>query len=375
MSMVDVRKELIQKGAYELLPYVSSLLLKYKFAILSYASVIHAEKNLQEKMHSIKLEKEEELNTKGSTSWGVNDRNRWNIDIEGFEVDVIDYVNKGIWELIHYSRICLEVLPQIINIAIFDYVNRVPRKNISLSNFEKKIPASFNSFKELLQQTNEDKCCKYIKAADNYLKHVDEIPVKLRTRDFLREYDSFIISDFELGGDYYESRIVEDLAEQIKEFVEQTISAFLQILITSDIATKEKKNYITDVSYEALMNGNTLDYLAFFIDVPEVICSIQELFDEDYIYIRPIIVDNEYNIYDDSEFSFDTIFVRQEVSRNIIGIAKVCNPDDDGFYKQYTVEPCTKDIFDNYMKNFKDNYNKVIVKNMLAYRSIEKRKI
>ena len=369
-KMINIRNELIDKGMIELIPYVNSLLLKQRFMLLSYSSIIHAKQKLIEKMHQISLEKDAELLSQGHTSWGVNDRKRWNIDIEGFNVDVIDYVNKNMWDLIHYARICLEMIPQIINVAVYDYDKRIAKEKVDMKI---KLPERCSELKSMLESYNSNSCYNYLISADNYLKHIDDINVKLYTKDLHREFDFFEIADFEYKSNQYSKQDVVEVANRIKDFVNDTLSDFVQVLLSTDCFIAEKSNYIMDISYEVLLDGNALKHAAFFIDVPDDNTDVTSAFNDNHLYVRPVVITSDYTIYEDGNFSFDTIFIRQKESRNIIGVAKICNPEDNNYYKKYNLTACSNDDFSKYLRSFKENYNKVCVKNMLAYSGIERR--
>lgn len=90
--MKNLKELIIQKGLFEIIPYVKGLYIKQRYMLLSYESIIHAEQRLIEKIQAIKEEKEKELETTGHTAWGVSDRAKWNVNIEGFDTDTLTSV-------------------------------------------------------------------------------------------------------------------------------------------------------------------------------------------------------------------------------------------------------------------------------------------
>jgi hypothetical protein len=367
---MELRKALIDKGLYEVLPYVKSLYLKRRYMLLSYALVDNAEKQLINRMQSIKDEKEFELETLGHTAWGTKDRDRWNVSIDGLTVDIVDYVGKNVWEFFHYARICLDMIPQILNITAFDQNNRSKPDDVNIKRLIKSLPEHYAKIRELLKSFQNNECYKYIQSIDDYLKHIDSVGIKIQTKNWMEDFDSFIIGDFVFRRKNYSKREIQQLLQETKGFVLNAIDQFFDELLD---ASKESdfENRITDVAYECLMKGRITEYMVFFVDIesPETLKS----FKDRGIYIHPLIVGNDYHIYDDSTFAFDTIFIRQKQTQNILGVAHLDADSVQSFYKHYYVEPASEDDYSDFITKFKENYKRIRVKNILAFQGIERR--
>ena len=370
--MNNLKELIIQKGLFEIIPYVKGLYLKQRYMLLSYESITHAEQRLIEKMQAIKEEKEKELKTTGHTSWGVKDRARWNVNIEGFDVDIMDYVNKGVWDFYHYAHICLDMIAQIVNVVAYDPNMRKSEDNINVREVYKNLPKEYESIKKILIEFENSEDYRYIQAADNYIKHINAIGIKLNTKNILDDFDSFVINDFVYHKRKYNGGIVSDITRGSKDFVIDATNRFFETLMTNDNAVANK-NIITDIKYESLTKGNITEYLSFFIDINSPELDTMELFGGDTIYVKPLAVDKEYNIYEDKTFDFDIIFLRQEGTENIIGKAiKECTSKTN-YYKKYKIVSCTNEDYKKYVMDFKTNYKRVKISNMLAYSGIEKR--
>lgn len=368
---MNVKERLIQLQLFELLSFVKSLYLKRRYMLLSYESVLHAERRLEEKMQTIKAEKEKELVEKGSTSWGVDDRARWNVDIEGFNVDIIDYVNKSSLDFFHYSRMCLDMIPQILNIAAFEPKQRKSKESVSYDVI-KELPNSYKKIASLLQRISKDEKYKYLIDVDNYLKHIDIIDIKLKTKNVLEDFDSFVLNGFSYQSKQYGEKEIIGTIGEIKEFVTNAVDDFFGLLL-NDIKATKRKNQITDIMYESLMDGRVLNYLSFFIEVPTECQDAVAFFDSELIYVHPLTVDKSYHIYEDSKFDFDTIFIRQEETGRIIGKAIGIGDDDDSFYKSYRIEISNDTEYKEYIINFRDNYKFRETFNVMAFCGIERR--
>lgn len=370
---MELRNSIIDYELFEIIPYVKSMFLKRKYMLLSYESLLHAEHKLVEKMQTIKLEKEHELSTTGQTAWGVKDRARWNINIEGFDVDIMDYVSKGVWDFFHYARVCLDMIIQILNVTAFEPGNRKSGDLILIKDLYKQLPTGYESLKALLKDFEQDENYKYIQAADNYIKHIDTLKVSMKTKNMLSDFDAFIINDFIYGKKKYEGQVVSKITSDCKNFVINAINRFFDVFLNADTVAIKRRNIITDIKYESLTKGNITEYISFFIDVKPDSTDLKEIFGGDVIYVRPISVDKEYNIYEDKTFCFDKIFIRVSSTDRIIGIAKIDTVDETPYYKKYNVVACSNEEYSNYKTRFKDNYTRVRISNMLAFSGIEKR--
>lgn len=369
---MNIRDSIIQLGLYETLPFIKSLYLKRRYMLLAYESVNQAEKKLSEKIQMIKEEKEDELRRTGRADWGVKDRARWNIDIEGFNVDVIDYVSKGVWDFLHYAHVCLEMIPQILNVSVFTQESKRHKEKVSMGEVCKSVPEKYKNIRDFLASLEHDDRYQYILSSDNYIKHIDNIGIKMTFRGF-DNFDSFVINEFSYRGKEYESRQVSDATTDLKDFVIKAIDDFFDCLANEEGITDNQNGVFTDISYEILKDEKVTKYVAFFVDVEEDSHALNETWDENVIYVHPLNVDKEYNIYEDNEFKFDTLFIRNESTKKILGKAVLVKESEKDYYKKYVVEPCTQDDYSRYIVEFPNNYKRVRIKNMLAFNGIERR--
>ena len=369
--IMDLRKIIIKEGFFDALPYVSSLCTKRRFMLLSLETVKHAEKRLVEKMDSIRADKEKELKEKGRISWGIAERNRWNVNVEGFTVDIIDYVSKGVWDFYHYSHICLEMMAQIINIIAFDQKTQLEEEKVNFKDLYKSLPDGYSSIKSFLLRIQQDEHYKYIKAVDNYTKHISTLGVSLKTKNMIAEFDEFVINDFMYCGELYEKRQVSTTLSECGTFVVDTISEFFEVLFNQSTPT-EKKDQFTDVKYERLVKGKTTCYLSFFIDMEKTVFKTLYESGDNHVFIRPVTVDSDFRIYEDSEFCFDPVFVRENATGTIIGKAHPVVTSRKGYYHKYRVERSDEDEYMDYIANFQETHTRVSIKNILAFRGVER---
>lgn len=371
-NYMNIRDSIIQLGLYEALPFFKSLYLKRRYMLLAYESVNHAEKKLFKKIQMINEEKEDELRRTGRAAWGVKDRARWNIDIEGFNVDVLDYVSKGVWDFLHYAHVCIEMIPQILNVSVFPQENKRHKEKVSMGEMCKRVPEKYEKLKEYLASLERDDRYQYIISSDNYIKHIDNIGIKMTFKGF-DDFDSFVINEFSYRDNEYEARLVSDATTDLKDFVIKATDDFFECLTKEEGITDNQNGVVMDINYEILKDEKVTKYVAFFVDVEEDSYDSDKIWGGHAIYVHPLNVDKEYNIYEDNEFKFDTLFIRDESSKKILGKAILVKKSEKDYYKKYVIEPCTQDDYSRYIMDFPKNYKRVRINNMLAFSGIERR--
>lgn len=192
----------------------------------------------------------------------------WNIDIEGFNVDVIDYVSKGVWDFLHYAHVCIEMISQIISVSVFTQGSKRQEEKVSMGEVCKGAPEKYKKLRGFLASLERDDIYQYILSSDNYIKHVDNIGIKMASRCF-DDFDPFVINEFSYLGNEYESRQVSDATTDIKDFVTKAIDDFFDCLTNEDGITDNQNGVVTDISYEILKDEKVTKYVVFFVDIEE----------------------------------------------------------------------------------------------------------
>jgi hypothetical protein len=318
------------------------------------------------KVHDHRIDTLESLNQgklseamqNGSASITTDDLENTNLNIGGYELDDVTFLRKTAMEFFHYGRVSMDVLFQIANAALLgDDAIDVEDKRLL-----KKLLAALGQnpeFSNLLSMMNTNKNSqefKYLMAFDNYMKHIKTILITVKNSFLIGNTYVFEINAFSYAGDNYPSENALDKIKSIRDYILNTVDTILNEIMLQIPNCMANTQRIQEIHYKQVFtqkDGQSyLDYLRFFIDVPNGISDLPA-----EIKVYPLIVKPNDEIYS-FDFNFDTIFIQKSGTEEaIIGKAKLKNgANTNEFYRTYTVEPCQATEYGLYIANFKSKY-------------------
>lgn len=215
-------------------PYIKSLADKRNYMLLSYELFINTKVTLDKRIKDTSDKKSDELKNSGYSSFGSSDTKGWNIFVDGFEIGYHDMFRKSAWDFFHYARLTTDMYLQIINATLLE--RKYPDEDVTFLKLEKEL-ITFADMKEFLEEKANNPEYKYIVSFDNYMKHINQVPVcvKMKTAglfDFTEmELGEIYLDSFNYRQQYFNSERAEQKLSSARDFVIKTTSQFLRILL------------------------------------------------------------------------------------------------------------------------------------------------
>ena len=358
---IDIKKfekTIAENKVYDAWQYVQSLLETLSYMSISYEILLKVHVHRVKTLEALNQEKIAEAFQNGKASFTTSDLKSTNLNICGYDLDDITFLRKTAMEFFHYGRISMDVLFQIINAALLgdnaiDVDDKGLLRKLLIELGEK---SEFSNLLSMITVNKNSQEFKYLMAFDNYMKHIKTILITVKNSFLIGNSDVFEINAFSYGGDNYPSENCLDKIKDIHDYVLRTADAILNEIMLQIPNCISNTQRIQELHYKlvfAKKEGKSyLDYLSFFIDVPN---DISDLSAEIKVY--PLIVKPNNEIYN-FDFKFDTIFIRKAgTDEDIVGVARLKNgADSNEFYRTYTVETCQPIDYSLYIENFKSTY-------------------
>lgn len=355
------QKELAEQKVYDAWQYVNSLQEMLTYMDMSCVLVEKVYARRKEQLHSKEQEIFCEAAKNGSAEITEDALHCTGLNIAGIAIDDRLFLQKTTMEFFHYARTCIDILFQIINAALLGNQS----VGIEDSKFIRKVSEklensdSFKDLKALVDNNTSNKDFKYIRAFDNYIKHIKTVLVSVRNSFMIGDENTFIIRGFVKGGHLYQDKDALSAIESADTYVNQTVTAILSEVKKQLPNHIDDTKRVHDVMYKLVVqesDGKTYpDYIAFFIETED---GLEEL--EPEIKVRPLIIKPNGEIQT-SDFQFDTIFIRKAGTdeSEIIGYAKMKKDQKlNDLYRTFTVKPCGREEYIRYIGSFKQEHPK-----------------
>lgn len=307
---------------------------------------------------------------KGNASITQNHLNRTNLDIAGYQIDDVAFLRKTTIEFFHYARVSMDVLFQIINAALLgDKAFPVTDKRLLinvLNKIEKK--QEFANLKQQLSQINLDNEYDYLRAFDNYIKHIKTILINVKNSFMIGNVDECYINEFCYNDVFYEQVDALIKIKEIYDYVIRTVDNILKEVHSQVPNCLDNSQRIQDIKFNMQVqkkeNGDKIDFITFYIEVEN---DLSELPSEIKVY--PLIIKPNDEIYS-FDFRFDKLFVKRRNTNNevdsIVGCAELKNGlETNEFYRIFDVKACSYLDYIKYQTEF-NNRNQKISMNFYA---------
>lgn len=355
-----LEKALAEHKVYDAWQYVKSLQETLNYMSASYDMLVKVHEHRSNTLEEMAQNILQQAKQTGKGKCTVNDLNRTNLNIGGYEIDDVFFLRKTTIEFFHYGRISMDVLFQIVNAALLgDEAYRVEDKGLLRKLLNKlSTKPEFATLLQLIDTIKNDSRYQYLIAFDNYIKHIKTILITVQNSILIGDNSVFQINAFSYGDDNYPAedalnKIIE-IHDYILNIVEEILCEIL-LQIPNCISNTQR---VQEIHYKQVFTEKDAkiytEYISFFIDVPN---NLSDLPPEIKVY--PLIVKPNDEIYS-FDFRFDKIFIRKAGSEenDILGVATLKNGlATNEFYRIYEVKPCSQIDYGMYVANFKTTYD------------------
>lgn len=358
VDLKDLQLKLAEHKVYDAWQYVNSLQHYLEYMKLSYKLIDVIDKNRKEhlaELHDLSFEIAKET---GSVSITERDLDT-SIKIGNHKINDSTFQEKNTIEFFHYARLSTDILFQIVNAALLGD-NAIDIEDTHLINNVLRKIANIPGYKNivtLLSNNKNNDYFKYVQAVDNYIKHIKSILITISNNMIFNFDSNFKINKFVYKGILYEEKDalqqVENTFKYITDLVDNVLNELIVCLpLISNVSTRIQELRLK-MQFHELENGSKLEYATFFIDVND----ISELPCE--IKVLPLVIKPNNEIYS-FDMQFDTIFIRQKESEDILGYATLKNGlDTNEIYRIYDVHQGKEIDYIEYLAGFKNRQGKL----------------
>lgn len=285
---------------------------------------------------------------------------RTNLDIVGYEINDTVFLRKTTIEFIHYARVCMDLLVQITNAALFgdEAFDVEVRKMAQKVSGKLSTDPNFATLKTLFDGIQNDTEYQYLAAFDNYLKHIKTILIHVENSIVLGNQNEFSIESFVYGGIRYQKRDALTAVNAIYQMVVTGTNAVLAEVLLQIPNGKSTSSRVHNIEFEQFVKKSpdscAVEYISFFINVEK---DLSDLPNEIAVY--PLITKPSGEICS-FDFRYEEIFIRrmrEDGYYDVIGCAKLKNGfDTNELYRHYVITPCNRHDYDMYCINFSTKY-------------------
>ena len=362
IDLGQLRKALAEYKVYNAWPYVTSLCENVEYMSVSSNLIQKVYEHRKAELANIGEEiLQDALSNPGKpVALTTRHLHRTNLDIVGYEINDIVFLRKTTIEFIHYARVCMDLLVQITNAALFgdEAFDVEVRKIAQKVSAKLSTVPNFTTLKTLFDGIQNDTEYQYLVAFDNYLKHIKTILIHVENSIVLGDQNEFSIESFVYGGIRYQRRDALTAVNAIYQTVVTGTNAVLAEVLLQIPYGKTTSIRVHNIEFEQFVKQSpdscAVEYISFFINVEK---DLSDLPNEIAVY--PLIIKPSGEIYS-FDFRYEEIFIRrlcEEGRYDIIGCAKLKNGfDTNEFYRRYVITPCNSHDYDMYCIHFSTNY-------------------
>ena len=364
-DMKKLEKALAKNKVYDAWQYVKSLQETLNYMSTSYDMLVKVYEHRVNTLEEVTQEIIQQAKQTGEGKCTVNDLNRTNLNIGGYEIDDVFFLRKTAIEFFHYGRVSMDVLFQIVNAALLgDDAFRVEDKRLLQKLLNKlSTKPEFTALLQLMNANKDDSRYQYLMAFDNYIKHIKTILITVQNSILIGDKNVFQINAFSYGDVNYQTEDALNKIIEIHDYVLSTIDGILSEILTQIPNCFSNTQRVQEIHYKQVFTEKDektyTEYISFFIDVPNNLADLPT-----EIKVYPLIIKPNDEIYS-FDFRFDKIFIRKAGSEenDILGVATLKNGlATNEFYRLYEVKPCSQMDYGLYVANFKTTYNGMSLK-------------
>lgn len=343
---------LAENKVYDSWPYLKSLSEVISYMQISSATI----KSVYKKRGSDIKESEKKiinrLYTNGEVAITVNDLPQTVLDIAGVKISDSIYLKKAVIEFFHYSRVCIDLLFQVLNTTLLRENSFDNEDNLLIQNVTKKLQENqeFSNINCYITDNKYNEKYNYIREFDNYTKHNKNIPVIIENSFLCGENEEFKLAGFK----EYPAENVLSKVQELEEYVLSVVDNILTEVKRCIPLYTENSRRVQDVYLDVIGNKNgMIESFCYYIIVENDLSSL-----EDIIEILPVTVRG--GQVEVNNLNVDTIFISNDSNNknvSVIGKAVLINQKyGDNEYRKYRVERCTIADQYNFHSTCKEKY-------------------
>ena len=354
-----LEKSLAEHKVYDAWQYVKSLRETLAYMSISYNMLTKVHEHRVTTLADVEQKIMHQVHETGEGRCTLNDLNRTNLTIAGYEIDDAVFMRKTAIEFFHYGRMSMDVLFQIVNAALLgDEAVSVEDKGLLPKLLSKlKIKPAFATLLHLMDTNKNDQRYQYLVAFDNYIKHIKTVLITVQNSILIGDVDVFQLNEFSYGGVNYSAENALDKIKEIHDYVISTIDVILAEILTQIPNCLSNNRRIQEIHFKHVLKEREgkkyTKYISFFIDVSNNLLDLPA-----EIKVHPLIIKPSGKIFS-FDFQFDKIFIRKADSEetDILGVATLKNGKAaNEFYRAYEVKPCKQIDYMLYAENFNTTY-------------------
>ncbi len=366
--MTDIKKlekALAEHKVYDAWQYVKSLQETLNYMSASYDMLVKVYEHRINTLEEVAQGIIQQAQQTGEGKCTVNDLNRTNLNIGGYEIDDVFFLRKTAIEFFHYGRVSMDVLFQIVNAALLGDEAFCVEDRRLLQKLLNKLSTKpeFATLLQLMDTNKDDSRYQYLMAFDNYIKHIKTILITVQNSILIGDRNVFQINAFSYGDVNYQTEDALSKIIEIHDYILSTIDGILSEILTQIPNCISNTQRVQEIHYKQVFTERDektcTEYISFFIDVPNNLADLPT-----EIKVYPLIVKPNDEIYS-FDFRFDKIFIRKAGSEenDILGVATLKNGlATNEFYRIYEVKPCSQMDYGLYVANFKTTYSGMSLK-------------
>lgn len=364
INFKKLEKVLAEQKVYDAWQYVKSLHETVGYMSMSYNLLNKIYEHRKNVLESTKNEVLQTVVENGNVSITQADLNKTNLDIAGYQIDDVVFLRKTTIEFFHYARVSMDVLFQIVNAGLLgDKALPVTDRKLLINVLSEigKVP-KFSGLKKQLSKIHGDNEHKYLRAFDNYIKHIKTILITVNNSFIIGEVDEFYINEFCYDGVFYEQEDALAKVKEINDYVIKKVEKILEELQNQVPNCLDNSQRIQEIKFKMQVekneSGDRIDFISFYIEVEN---DLSELPNEIKVY--PLIIKPNGEIYS-FDFRFDKLFVKKRNVNNdedsIVGYAELKNGlETNEFYRVFEVKTGSYSDFIKYLSEFKNRNQKI----------------
>ncbi|MGE7694968.1 hypothetical protein ACQKNC_12745 [Lysinibacillus sp. NPDC094177] len=364
IDFTQLEKKLAKQKVYDAWQYVKSLHETLGYMTVSYNLINKVYEHRKNVLETTKNEIFQNVLEKGNAPITQAELNSTNLDIAGYQIDDVAFLGKTTIEFFHYARVSMDVLFQIVNAGLLGdkAIDITDRRLLSKVLNKMDNIQYFTNLKLQLSQINDDNEFKYIRAFDNYIKHIKTILVTVKNSFLIGNLDEFYINEFYYDNRLYEKQNALVKVKEIYDYVIKTVENILKEFINQVPNCLDNSKRFQEIKFKMQVqrneSGEKLDFITFYIEVENDLSELPT-----NIKVYPLLIKPNGEIYS-FDFRFDKLFIKRRNVNNdensIVGYAELKNGlETNEFYRVFEVKAGTYSDFIKYLSEFK-NRNQTI---------------
>lgn len=254
LDLKEFQKRLAHQKVYDAWQYVDSLREMINYMNLSYQLLENVHKTRRESLKKQETKILQEVKKKRTAPFTQKDLQCTNLKIAELDIDDTIFLRKTIVEFFHYARVSLDILFQIINAALFgdESFDIMDKGLIKKVNNKLSQSSSFLHLKNLLDANKNNQTFLYLRAFDNYIKHIKTVLVTVKNSFIFGSANEFLIEEFMCGDTLYPRVNALDKVKEVNDYVVQTTENIVYFANCHAVGFLLKKFFILFIIFFSL---------------------------------------------------------------------------------------------------------------------------